>query len=221
MNKFFFFLLFFGFTLSVYAQTDAYVAEFQLPHKKLKAKDLQLLKQRMAGRFDSKEQAEKDSNFFEIQLVMEPIWRERKDGFWLYVEQASMKKLDKPYRQRAYHVYIDEEDKQMIVSQVYEFRDPKMYIGEWQKEKPLAGINPDSLLAKMGCAIYLHKSKNSNYVGATPGKECGSVLRGSTYATSEVLINKDKIISLDRGYNAKDEQVWGSEHGGYIFKKRK
>lgn len=219
MNKFFFFLFnLFCLQPFLFAQTDAYTLEKQLPQQKVKAKDITALKKRMAGRFDSKDQADKDTNFFAIQLIMKPVWTDRKDGFWLYVEQAAMRKLDKPYRQRAYHVYL--QDDKTIVSQVYEFRDPKLYIGEWKKEKPLGSISPDSLISKEGCAIYLHKSKNGNYVGSTPEKECPSSLKGSAYATSEVLIMKNLILSLDRGYDKADVQVWGSENGGYRFMKR-
>lgn len=32
-------------------------------------------------------------------------------------------------------------------------------------------------------------------------------------------ITKDGMITLDMGFNANDEQVWGSTHGGYRFKK--
>lgn len=37
---------------------------------------------------NSGEQARADSSYFDIRLVMEPIWEDRTDGRWLYVEQA-------------------------------------------------------------------------------------------------------------------------------------
>ncbi|MFN0200091.1 MAG: CpcT/CpeT family chromophore lyase, partial [Bacteroidia bacterium] len=54
-----------------------------------------------------------------------------------------------------------------------------------------------------------------------PGKECPSALRGAKYATSEVVIEKKRIISWDRGFNAKDEHVWGAKNGGYEFVRKK
>jgi len=58
----------------------------------------------MAGSFSSSEQAAADTSYFDIRLRMAPIWSERKDGFWLYVEQAVATHEEKPYRQRVYHL---------------------------------------------------------------------------------------------------------------------
>ena len=43
----------------------------------------------------------------EIRLVMLPIWTHRRDGRWLYVEQASVQSIEQPYRQRVYRVHRD------------------------------------------------------------------------------------------------------------------
>ena len=58
------------------------------------------------------------------------------------------------------------------------------------------------------------------FTGSTQGKSCNSELRGATYATSEVIIGNGFIESWDRGFNEKDEQVWGAEKGGYIFERK-
>ena len=55
------------------------------------------------------------------------------------------------------------------------------------------------------------------WTGSTAGKECGSDLRGASYATSEVTISSSTLESWDRGYDAADKQVWGAEKGPYIF----
>lgn len=180
-------------------------------------KDLKILGERMSGMFSSEGQANADTNFFNIRLVMKPIWTDRKDGKWIYVEQAAAKKLEKPYRQRVYHVY--KQDKKTIISQVYEINSPLRFAGAWQKLKPLEELTPDSLISREGCAIHLHKSKEGVFYGSTPGKACLSSLKGSAYATSEVEIFDDRILSWDRGFDVDDKQVWGSEKGSYIFVK--
>ncbi|MCK5454144.1 MAG: hypothetical protein KAJ16_07275 [Calditrichia bacterium] len=57
--------------------------------------------------------------------------------------------------------------------------------------------------------------------GSTRGNDCQSSLRGTAYATSEVTIRKTELISWDRGFDSNDQQVWGAEKAGYIFKKIK
>ena len=40
-----------------------------------------------------------------------------------------------------------------------------------------------------------------------------------TYTTSEFMIYEDAVHSWERGWNDKDQQVWGSSKGYYIYKK--
>jgi len=94
---------------------------------------------------------------------------------------------------------------------------PLRFAGEWKKENSMENFSADSLITREGCTVILKKTDENIYEGSTNGKECQSDLRGAKYAVSEVKISKDGITSWDRGYNEKDEQVWGAEKGGYIF----
>ncbi|MFZ4056823.1 MAG: chromophore lyase CpcT/CpeT [Ferruginibacter sp.] len=187
--------------------------------KKLKKDDLENLKNRMCGSFNSELQSKQDSAFFNIHLHMTRIWPEQPDGYWLYVEQATASALNKPYRQRIYHVY--QQDKKTLVSKVYEMNAPLRFAGGWQHPEIFGELLTDSLIDRLGCAIYLHKNKTGDFYGATPGKECLSTLRGANYATSEVVIKAEELISWDRGWNNADKQVWGAVKGGYHFVKIK
>ncbi|HRV80258.1 MAG TPA: chromophore lyase CpcT/CpeT, partial [Planctomycetota bacterium] len=91
----------------------------------------------MTGTFSSAAQASVNPTYFPVQLVMHPIWTDRKDGHWLYVEQALETALDRPYRQRVYHVRTSGAG---FASEVYElpgdlarfvgaFRDPAVFAG--------------------------------------------------------------------------------------------
>lgn len=187
--------------------------------QKLSSRDLVMLKAYMSGSFSSEQQSKEDSNFFDIRLHMTPVWSDRKDGFWLYVEQATASSQDKPYRQRVYHVQLLNDS--LITSEVFEMKNPLRFAGEWKKENPLASLTPDSLQARAGCTIFLRKDMHDHFYGETPGKTCISNLKGAAYATSEVVIQPYLLLSWDRGWDAKSKQVWGSEKGGYRFVKLK
>jgi hypothetical protein len=187
--------------------------------QKLHQKDIKDLYQKMEGSFSSEAQSKEDSAFFHIKLRMRRIWNTDKNGYWLYVEQSVANAQEKPYRQRVYHVY--QQDDTTAVSKVYEIQHPMQYAGGWKDLAKLASLTKDSLIDRQGCGIYLHKQKNGTYTGSTPGKECLSSLRGATYATSEVTIYDDKLVSWDRGWSKDDKQVWGAVKGGYIFIKQK
>ncbi|MDZ4747911.1 MAG: chromophore lyase CpcT/CpeT [Saprospiraceae bacterium] len=183
----------------------------------VKSKDLKTLYRYMAGEFNSGAQATADSAFFHVMLRMVPIWKKSKDGYWLYVEQAIANAEDKPYRQRVYHLYL--EDDTTIISQVYEIKNPMQYAGAWKNQVKLNSLSQDSLINRQGCGIYLHKQPDGSFTGSTPYRQCLSSMRGAAYATSEVTIYPDKVLSWDRGWDAKGVQVWGAVKSGYVFVK--
>jgi CpeT protein len=184
-------------------------------NKKITQKDLKHIAKYMSGAFTSQMQAKSDTDYYNIALHMQPIWETDNNGYWLYVEQAMATALDKPYRQRVYHLTLENDT--TILSKVYEIKSAKNYIGGWNDTNKLIALNKDSLIDRQGCGIYLHKKSKKEFSGTTPEKQCLSSLRGATYATSEVSVYNNKIISWDRGWSAADKQVWGAEKGGYIF----
>jgi len=179
--------------------------------------DLQRLAAWMTGSFSSQAQAEADTDYFNIQLEMVPVWTERDDGYWLYVEQAVASHLEKPYRQRVYH--LTQVDDTTFRSDVYEIYEPLRFAGDWDKQAFLATLTPDSLMAREGCSIFLKKEGDQSFVGSTVDHNCLSTLQNASYATSEVRITETEMVSWDRGFDADGNQVWGAEKGGYVFKK--
>lgn len=184
---------------------------------KVTLKHLENLAATMSGTFSSANQALEDSDYYHIVLRMKPIWTKSNDGYWLYVEQAMASAEQRPYRQRVYHVFLLNDT--TIVSKVFELKSPSKYIGGWKDDERLSYLTEDSLVDRQGCAIYLHK-KGEIFRGSTPGMECLSNLRGASYATSEVVIYPDRLVSWDRGWDKAGKQVWGAEKGGYIFIKK-
>jgi hypothetical protein len=181
-------------------------------------RDFEALVDYMTGSFTSNEQAEQDSSYLRIELEMVQIWKDRTDGPWIYIEQSVAETKDKPYRQRVYQIKKRSDGK--IESIVYSIPDPLRFAGDYKKEFPLLRITPDSLTLKAGCEVVLYMTDNGYFEGSTIDKNCSSELRGASYATSEVRIEKDKLISWDRGFDENGSQVWGAIKGGYVFKKK-
>ena len=190
---------------------------FVCAQKMLDKSDLDLLRNYMSGSFTSEQQSKNDSDFFDIHLQMKPIWEERKDGFWLYVEQAIVSALEKPYRQRIYHVNLLNDT--TIISEVFEMKSPMRFAGAYKNVAVLNSLTLDSLEARAGCGILLHAHSNGTFVGSTKNQDCLSSLRGASYATSEVVIHKQLLVSWDRGWDATGKQVWGAVKSGYQFVK--
>ena len=171
----------------------------------------------MSGSFSSQQQAKSDTAYHDVRLHMIPIWMDRTDGRWLYVEQAAAENMDKPYRQRIYN--LTQISDSTFRSMVFALPDPLQYAGAWEMPDLLNGLEPGSLKEREGCDVILKQQGEEIYVGSTESLRCGSSLRGAAYATSIVLIMKNQIYSWDRGFDIEGKQVWGATEGGYIFKR--
>lgn len=171
----------------------------------------------MSGAFSSAEQADADPEAFrDIRLVMVPIWTDRDDGPWLYVEQAAATTPDRPYRQRVYRLTTLESGE--IESAVFTLPgEVERFAGAWREERPLATLRPADLSRRDGCSMFLRAQSPDLFTGSTRGTRCSSDLRGARFATSEVTITPEGLDTWDRGYDENGVQVWGAAKGGYRF----
>ncbi len=180
--------------------------------------NLEQLVEWMSGDFDSSEQAAKNQAFHNVRLQMTRIWPDKPNGAWLYVEQAMADTPDKPYRQRIYFLseIVDDE----YSSDIYELPEPEKYVGAAADPSKLGDLTMFDLSHKSGCTVVIFYD-GFQYGGQTRKGSCKSSHEGASYTTSEVTVLMDEISSWDRGFNEDGEQVWGSEAGPYIFKRRK
>ena len=86
-----------------------------------------------------------------------------------------------------------------------------------KKQKTLSKTDIDY---KEGCDVFLEYD-GTKFKGGTSGKKCSSNLRGAKYATTEVEVYEDRLISWDRGFTENGIHAWGTTAGGYVFEKIK
>lgn len=170
----------------------------------------------LTGKFSSKKQATEDSTYLHISLIMTPIWQDKTDGIWLYVEQAAASSLTKPYRQRVYKLTHPSEN--IFQSDIYTIQNALDFAGLQNDDTKMQKLTFDKIELKDGCAVIMSKKSNL-YEGGTQGKSCPSDLRGASYATTNIILKEGQLYSWDQGFDASDVQVWGATKGGYIFLK--
>lgn len=180
-------------------------------------KELDELFALMQGSYNSQAQSQSDSTYYDISLHMYPIWEDK--GQYLYVEQALNSRQNKPYRQRVYEVTRLNDS--TFSSAIYTLPNDSIWIGQWKNTSAFDSLTKADLVLRMGCEVLLTRIADHHYKGSTHEKTCESSLRGANYATSEVEILMDKIVSWDRGFDSIGQQVWGAEKGGYHFDKIK
>lgn len=189
------------------------------PTEAAPGKNLDRLVEFLCGSFDSSAQATVDESYRDIRLHMSPIFAERTDGAWLYVEQAAATAPEKPYRQRVYHVHTEPSG---YASDVYMLPgDALRFTGAWRNPSLLAGLTVDQLTPREGCTIHLVERPDGVFAGSTQGELCASELRGAKFATSKVEIAEELLASWDQGFDESGKQVWGAEKGPYVFIKRR
>jgi CpeT protein len=171
----------------------------------------------LTGSFSNAEQARGDQNFRATTLHISPIWTDRADGPWLYLEQALADAPAHPYRQLVYQL-ATRPDHSLEV-RIFELPDPIAATGAWKDPALLSKLAPTNLVPRAGCTQILRLQSGGTFQGGTEGQGCTSTLRGASYSTVEVSVSNLQIITWERGYNAAGTQVWGSIHGGYVFKR--
>ena len=124
---------------------------------------------------------------------------------------------EKPYRQRIYEIKRNSDS--TFTSVIYKLPNDSLFVGAWRDTSLFSDLKISDLTRLDGCEVILKNVGKKHYLGSTDEKSCPSVLYGASYATSEVEILNDKIISLDRGFDIDDNQIWGATNGGYIFNK--
>lgn len=171
----------------------------------------------MTGDFSSLDNSRRDSNYYDIRLHIRPIWADDRKNHWLYVEQAMAAAEDQPYRQRVYRI---ERKGAEFRSVVYTLPDPQRWVGGYKTPEMFNGLNPDALVYREGCTVFLKKERDGSFRGSTRGRNCASSIRGARYVVSSVQLTENRMLTWDRGFNEKDEQVWGAVKGAYEFVKQ-
>jgi hypothetical protein len=177
---------------------------------------VELLASWLTGSFSSAAQAGSTTTYRDVRLHAARIWTERSDGPWIYLEQAPAEKLVEPYGQRV--LQIGRRSDGAYESRVFTLPgSPLRFAGAWKDPGKLAGLKPADLTLREGCTVTLRRAEDGSFQGGTIGKGCPSDQAGAAYATSDVLLNADSLVSWDRGFDADGKQVWGATQGAYRF----
>ena len=171
----------------------------------------------MAGDFSNEQQAKSNSSFESIRVHLRPIWVDRIDGLWLYVEQSLASSEDKPYRQRIYQI-VDGNDADSVECRMYALPgDAAQYAGEWKLERPMRKLTADLLLPISGCTITLRENEDKSWSGSTQPDECVPPGSSGVSSMTALKIDHGSFEVWDRTMNSDGQQVGGSTVGPYLF----
>ena len=172
------------------------------------------LKALLVGHYDSSGQAAEDRDYYDILLTMCPVELPELGTEVLYVEQTAADTPDEPYRQRLYVLEPGATETQ-AVSRIYEMSGARQIIGTCDSPGEFS-LDLDRIFELEGCEVVLDHT-GEGFAGGTVDDNCATDWNGADYATSEITLDAELLVSWDRGWSADGEYVWGATAGGYQF----
>lgn len=134
---------------------------------------------------------------------------------FLYQEQAMSERLSKPYRQRFLRI-APTSDRTAVESAAFKPPTPATWTGLCSKPESariVSGID----IGKSSCSVFLIPQGN-NYVGNTSPNGCPSDYKGAVRITNQIVLHDAGMDTLDRGFDADGNQVWGAKDEPYKFR---
>lgn len=157
-------------------------------------------RQQILGHFSNKEQIGSVPSMREVEqeFIITPIFKNRADEFWVYMEFFSPGLIERPLDQRIeQYVRINRDTFRM---EVYYLKNPEKYVNEWKKDVPFKGLSKNKdLIRDTRCDLLIVPRKEKRYHFKTvPPAEIACNMRGNNGATKYV----DLFFDLsDSGYN--------------------
>ncbi|MBW4418427.1 MAG: chromophore lyase CpcT/CpeT [Myxacorys californica WJT36-NPBG1] len=142
---------------------------------------------------------------------------------YLYQEQAinaaqnsGAAQFGKPYRQRFLQLSPNAANGS-VRSLSFRPAEATRWIGLCNRPESARVVQLQDV-GKPTCAVFLKQSGDA-YIGRTPINGCPSNVRGAVRVTNYIELERNRMNTYDRGYDANGKQVWGAKEGAYQFKK--
>lgn len=138
----------------------------------------------------------------------------RSDAVFMYQEQALSQELSSPYRQR--FLRIAPVFGSLIESAVFKPPTGSAWVGLCAKPESERVVKRSDL-GVANCSVFLQRS-GENYIGETPNGGCPSNFKGAARITNRIVLHQTGMDTLDRGFDAAGNQIWGAKEEPYQFR---
>jgi hypothetical protein len=175
----------------------------------------------LVGVMDTSAQAAATPNAPNVRMTTCQVTVENADALntaptvFLYQEQALSQKLTAPYRQRFLQI-SPSTDGETVESMAFKPATPETLIGLCDRPEAKRLVQ-QSQLGERACSVFL-KPSGENYVGETPPEGCPTNVRGAVRITNTIVLHKAGMDTLDRGFDAAGNRVWGAKDQPYQFR---
>ncbi len=175
---------------------------------------LELASRCLLGNFSSDAQARANPRIRAVDLHLAPIWSDRQDGPWLYLEQAVAEAPNHPFRQRVLRLLpaTGERGDPVVLLLSFEIPgDPGPYVGAWQDPGRFNDLEPGLLTPLEGCTITLAVTGPGRLSGGSHGDGCSATQHGAAYRTFECTFTAEWLDLDEKGFSSDGKVVFGGE----------
>jgi len=141
-----------------------------------------------------------------IGLQVLPIWQDRIDGEWLYVEGRVIDSPRKPFRQRILQLVATPNG----LIRLYSYSIPRAsdFAGAYYSPQVLTSLTQSQLSISNNCELLIELKVTNTFVGETDAASC-MMKSGIPFMTSFFAVSAVNISFLDGGYDKFDKLVSG------------
>ncbi len=182
----------------------------------------------LTGEFDNREQALAEPVWYvHLRLWQRPVPLFPQDSITLFVEQANIVNLERPYRQRIMRLMEVSNPDVPLRVQYYMLKDPTAFSGAGCNPGLLNRLTTDQIDLLPGCLLNVTLqtlAANHYKFAATPPPEtrcCFTYLGNTTQVALSFEATQDEFISYDKGIDpATGKYLWGAILGPFRYTKR-
>ena len=141
-----------------------------------------------------------------IGLQVLPIWQDRVDGEWLYVEGRIIGSPRKPFRQRILQLVATPNG----LIRLYSYSIPRAsdFAGAYYSPQVLTSLTQSQLSISNNCELLIELKVTNTFVGETDTDSC-MMKTGIPVMTNFFAVSAVNISFLDGGYNKFGQLVSG------------
>jgi CpeT protein len=162
-----------------------------------KSENTTLLKQWLAGTHRSTNDVIQ-GRAVNIGLQILPIWQDRIDGEWLYIESNIINSPNKPFRQRILQLVATPNG----LIRLYSYTIPRAsdFAGAYYFPQVLASLTQSQLSISNNCELLIELKVTSTFVGETDIDSCITP-EGMPSVTTFFAVSEVNMSFLDGGYD--------------------
>lgn len=134
-----------------------------------------------------------------IDLQILPIWQDRVDGEWLYIESRIVNSPNKPFLQRIMQLVATPNG----LIRLYSYSIPRAsdFAGAYSTPQLLTSLTLSQLSSSNNCELLVDLKVTGTFVGTTDTESCHGNRSSSPLMSTFFAVSAVNISFLDGGYN--------------------